>query len=114
RVLSRSNNPRGQSRSPAPGVLVPVINKRKAETQVLIREGERLVIGGVTQSSQEHNVRKVPLFGDIPVAGWLFKARENFESGRELVVFLTPSLVKSEAAIAARPPASREPRAGEC
>jgi type IV pilus assembly protein PilQ len=106
-VIMVENNSRGQTISPAPGVAVPIINKRKAETQVLIREGERLVIGGVTQSSQENTVRKVPVFGDIPVVGWLFKARENFESGRELVVFLTPSLVKSEAAIAARPPASR-------
>jgi len=102
-VIIVENNSRGQSLSPAPGVLVPVINKRKAETQVLIREGERLVIGGVTQSSQENTVRKVPVFGDIPLMGWLFKARENFETGRELVVFLTPSLVKTDGALLARP-----------
>ena len=102
-VIIVENNSRGASLSPAPGVLVPVINKRKAETQVLIREGERLVIGGVTQSSQENTVRKVPVFGDIPLLGWLFKARENFETGRELVVFLTPSLVKTDGAIIARP-----------
>ena len=102
-VIIVENNSRGASLSPAPGVLVPVINKRKAETQVLIREGERLVIGGVTQSSQENTVRKVPVFGDIPLLGWLFKARENFETGRELVVFLTPSLVKTDGALLARP-----------
>jgi type IV pilus assembly protein PilQ len=106
-VIMVENNSRGATITPAAGVAVPIINKRKAETQVLIREGERLVIGGVTQSTQENTVRKVPIFGDIPVVGWLFKARENFESGRELVVFLTPSLVKSEAALAARPAASR-------
>ena len=102
-VIIVENNSRGQTISPAPGVAVPVINKRKAETQVLIREGERLVIGGVTQSSQENTVRKVPVFGDIPLMGWLFKARENFETGRELVVFLTPSLVKTDGALVARP-----------
>ena len=43
----------------------------------------------------------------IPLLGWLFKARETFESGRELVVFLTPSLVKSDGALAARPASGR-------
>jgi type IV pilus assembly protein PilQ len=106
-VIMVENNSRGQTLTPAAGVSVPIINKRKAETQVLIREGQRLVIGGVTQSIQDSTVRKVPIFGDIPVLGWLFKARENFETGRELVVFLTPSLIKSDGALAARPAASR-------
>jgi type IV pilus assembly protein PilQ len=70
-----------------------VINKRKAETQVLIKAGDRLVIGGVTQGVSSTTVRKVPLFGDIPIFGWLFKQKENSETGRELVIFVTPSLV---------------------
>jgi type IV pilus assembly protein PilQ len=102
-VVIVENNSRGDTITPAAGVSVPIINRRKAETQVLMREGERLVIGGVTQSVQQNTVRKVPLFGDIPLLGWLFKARETFESGRELVVFLTPSLVRSDGAIAVRP-----------
>jgi type IV pilus assembly protein PilQ len=106
-VVIVENNSRGDTITPAAGVSVPIINRRKAETQVLMREGERLVIGGVTQSVQQQTVRKVPLFGDIPLLGWLFKARENFETGRELVVFLTPSLVKSEGALAARPAAGK-------
>ena len=87
------NNSRGDSISPAVGVTVPVINRRKAETQVLIKEGDRLVIGGVTQGTTSTTVRKVPIFGDIPILGWLFKQKENSETGRELVVFVTPSLV---------------------
>jgi type IV pilus assembly protein PilQ len=106
-VVIVENNSRGDTITPAAGVSVPIINRRKAETQVLMREGERLVIGGVTQSVQQNTVRKVPLFGDIPLLGWLFKARETFESGRELVVFLTPSLVKSDGAMAARPASGR-------
>ena len=80
---------------------VPIINKRKAETQVLVREGDRLVIGGVTQNVQQKTVRKVPLMGDIPILGWLFKQREDFETGRELVVFLTPSILRTDGAQAA-------------
>ena len=106
-VVIVENNSRGDTITPAAGVSVPIINRRKAETQVLMREGERLVIGGVTQSVQQNTVRKVPLFGDIPLLGWLFKARETFESGRELVVFLTPSLVKTDGTLAARPAPGR-------
>jgi type IV pilus assembly protein PilQ len=95
-VVLVENNSRGENLTPAAGVSVPIIVKRKAETQVLVREGERLVIGGVTNSLQQNTVRKVPIFGDIPVLGWLFKAKENFENGREMVVFVTPSLVRTD------------------
>ena len=44
---------------------------------------------------QQETIRKVPIFGDIPVLGWLFKQKENFDTGRELVVFLTPSVLKT-------------------
>ena len=101
-VVLVENNSRGDTLSPAPGVSVPLINRRKTETQVLMREGERLVIGGVTQSVQQNTVRKVPLFGDIPVLGWLFKQKETFETGRELVVFVTPTILKSDGAQAAQ------------
>jgi type IV pilus assembly protein PilQ len=90
------NNSRGDTISPAAGVSVPIINRRKAETQVLIKAGDRLVIGGVTQGVASTTVRKLPLFGDIPLLGWLFKQRENSETGRELVVFVTPSLVRGQ------------------
>jgi len=76
----------------------PVINKRKAVTEVLIKEGERLVIGGVTTNLDADEVRKVPLFGDIPVLGWLFKTTASQTTGRELVVFITPSVLKVDTA----------------
>jgi type IV pilus assembly protein PilQ len=95
------NNSRGDVISPAAGVTVPIINRRKAETQVLVKEGDRLVIGGVTQNVQQKTVRKVPLMGDVPILGWLFKQREDFETGRELVVFMTPSILKTDGAPAA-------------
>ena len=95
------NNSRGDVISPAAGVTVPIINRRKAETQVLVKEGDRLVIGGVTQNVQQKTVRKVPVMGDVPILGWLFKQREDFETGRELVVFLTPSILKTDGVQAA-------------
>ena len=80
---------RGNSGNP------PAINKRKAETLVLIQEGQRLVIGGVASSTDQNTVRKVPILGDMPLIGWLFKQKEVFEQGRELVVFVTPSILRA-------------------
>jgi type IV pilus assembly protein PilQ len=79
----------------------PVIDKRRATTEVLIREGERLVIGGVTSNIDQDETRKVPLFGDIPVLGWLFKTTASQTTGRELVVFITPSVLKTDTQAAA-------------
>ena len=85
----------------------PAINKRKAETQVLIVEGQRLVVGGVATSTDSNTVRKVPVLGDIPLLGWLFKQKEVFEQGRELVVFVTPTVIRNGGVI---PPPPGTPR----
>src|SRR6266705_2062603 len=82
----------------------PAINKRKAQTEVLIKEGERLVIGGVTTNLDVDETRKVPLFGDIPVLGWLFKVTASQSTGRELVVFIPPSVLKVDVAQTPPPP----------
>ena len=100
------NNSRGQIVVGSGGSQPPAINKRKAETQVLIKEGERLVIGGVTNSENEEAVRRVPLFGDIPILGWLFKQRGERTTSTELVVFITPSIVRRDATTASLPSAT--------
>ena len=74
----------------------PTIVKRRAETQVLVKEGEHLVIGGVGTSTDQKTVRKVPVFGDVPVLGWLFKQKGDREQSSELVVFITPSVLKTQ------------------
>jgi type IV pilus assembly protein PilQ len=95
------NNSRGDVVNLGTSGAPPAINKRRARTQVLMNEGERLVIGGVATSQNQDTIRKVPLMGDIPVFGWLFKQKETFEQGRELVVFLTPSVLRPTVAGAA-------------
>jgi len=98
------NNSRGATVDlGASGGQPPAINKRKAETQVLIKEGERLVIGGVTNSESEEAVRRVPLMGDIPLLGWLFKQRGDRNVSTELVVFITPSIIRRDATTASIP-----------
>jgi type IV pilus assembly protein PilQ len=94
-VVMVENNSRGAVVNLGSAGAPPAINRRKAETQVLVREGERLIIGGVTTNVNIEEVRKVPIFGDIPLMGWLFKQRERSETGRELVVFLTPSIFRN-------------------
>ncbi len=102
-VVVVENNSRGDVVNLGTSGSPPAINKRKADTLVLLNEGERLVIGGVTQNVNQNTIRKVPYLGDIPFLGWAFKQRENFEQGRELVVFLTPSVLKAVASQAMAP-----------
>jgi len=80
------------------GALVPTINKRQTQTEVLVKEGDTLVVGGITQRTDTETTRKVPIFGDIPVIGWLFKSRlTQTNPNRELVIFVTPSIVRRDA-----------------
>jgi type IV pilus assembly protein PilQ len=62
----------------------------------------------VTTNLDVDETRKVPLFGDIPVLGWLFKTTASQSTGRELVVFITPSVLKVD--LAQAPPAAPMPR----
>lgn len=75
----------------------PSINTQRAVTDTVVNEGQRLVIGGITQLSTRDQIRKVPLLGDIPVLGWLFKQKGQEDRKRELVVFLTPTVLVQEA-----------------
>lgn len=72
----------------------PSIDKREANTQVLIRDGETMVIGGVYVDAQQNNVNGVPYLSRIPVLGWLFKNKVEDVSRQELLIFLTPNIVK--------------------
>ena len=71
----------------------PPLFKRKEDTQVVVREGERLVIGGVLSENLDRTTRQVPLLGSIPILGWLFKAREISSSTDDLIVIVTPSVL---------------------
>ncbi len=73
----------------------PSIDKREANTQVLVRDGETMVIGGVYVDAQQNNVNGVPYLSRIPVLGWLFKNKIEDIARQELLIFLTPNIVKS-------------------
>ena len=73
----------------------PSIDRREANTQVIIRDGETMVIGGVFIDSQNNNVIGIPYLSRVPVLGWLFKQKTEAVAKQELLIFLTPSIVKS-------------------
>jgi type IV pilus assembly protein PilQ len=72
----------------------PSIDKREATTQVMVRDGETMVIGGVFVDSQTNTVGGVPYLSRIPVLGWLFKNKTETVAKQELLIFLTPTIVK--------------------
>ena len=73
----------------------PSIDRREATTQVLVRDGETMVIGGVFVDTQLNNVAGIPYLSRIPVLGWLFKQKTENVSKTELLIFLTPTIVKT-------------------
>lgn len=73
----------------------PSIDRREATTQVNVRDGETMVIGGIFIDTQNNNVQGVPYLSRIPVLGWLFKNKSETVSKQELLIFLTPQIVQT-------------------
>ncbi|WP_407898693.1 type IV pilus secretin PilQ [Ferrigenium sp. UT5] len=73
---------------------VPSINTKKVDTQVLVDNGGTVVIGGVYTQDESDSTSKVPGLGDIPILGWLFKNNTRTKSKKELLVFITPKILK--------------------
>lgn len=72
---------------------LPMITRRKAATTVRVKDGGTVVIGGLANSTTHDMVSKVPLLGDIPVLGGLFKSTEAKRSTRDILIFITPRLL---------------------
>ncbi|HEU0234658.1 MAG TPA: type IV pilus secretin PilQ [Gallionella sp.] len=75
---------------------VPSINTKKVNTEVLVENGGTVVIGGVFTQDLSDSTQKVPLLGDVPVIGWLFKNNVKSDSKSELLIFITPKIMKDE------------------
>ncbi|MEW6214364.1 MAG: type II secretion system secretin GspD, partial [Nitrospirota bacterium] len=72
----------------------PTTTKRSTRTSVAVKNRETVVIGGLMQERNEENLTKVPVLGDIPLLGWLFKYKSVSKKKTNLLVFLTPHIVK--------------------
>jgi type II secretory pathway component GspD/PulD (secretin) len=75
-------------------VTSPIIDKRSLNSNVLIRSGNTLAIGGLLQDETIKNRTKVPILGDIPILGYAFQERLNGRSKRNLLVFVTPTILR--------------------
>ncbi|MGH7467661.1 MAG: type II secretion system protein GspD [Longimicrobiales bacterium] len=75
----------------------PVITTRSAVTQLLARDGQTVVIGGLIDNQEEHTRSGIPYLRDIPIIGWLFGSLRRTNINSELFLFLTPHIVESDA-----------------
>ncbi|NUS38149.1 MAG: type IV pilus secretin PilQ family protein [Lysobacter sp.] len=73
---------------------VPTIAKREVNTAVLMEDGQTVVVGGVYEFKDSEAIAKVPFLGDIPVLGNLFKNHNNSKSKAELLIFVTPKVIR--------------------
>jgi general secretion pathway protein D len=83
-----------------PNIVGPSTTKRAATTTVVVRDRQTMVIGGLIQDKVNSTTSKVPLLGDIPILGWLFKYNTTTVQKVNLMIFITPYIVKNESDVA--------------
>ena len=87
----------GQVVPSATGGFVPSIDTREISTQVLVNDGQTVVLGGILESERRDASSKVPVLGDIPVVGHLFKSTTKTDNKNELLIFVTPRILREGA-----------------
>ena len=84
------------------GGFVPSIDTREVQTQVLVDNGETVVLGGIYERTRKNEYQRVPFFGDLPVVGALFRNRKQTDEKDELLIFVTPKIIKESLEVATR------------
>ena len=84
----------GELVASATGGFVPSVDTRSVVTQVLVADGETVVLGGIIETESRESTRKVPVLGDVPALGRLFRSRVTIENEVELMVFVTPRILR--------------------
>ncbi len=74
----------------------PSINKKESSTEVLVSDNETTVIGGIVITDKSETEKGIPLLKDIPVLGWLFKSKSVSDKQTELLIFITPTIMKDK------------------
>jgi type IV pilus assembly protein PilQ len=92
--LDVSDDSVGQQVTSATGGSVPSIDTRQIITQVLVNDGQTVVLGGILDTTKSRSANKVPWLGDIPVLGNLFKSTTNINNKTELLIFITPKILR--------------------
>lgn len=75
---------------------LPAVNSRSAETTVILKDGETLAIGGLIKKDEIKTVREVPFLADLPFLGKIFSAAEKNDIETELIIFITPEIIKTK------------------
>ena len=83
----------GELTPSATGGFVPSIDTRSVETQVLVRDGQTVVLGGIYETEQRETISKVPFLGDLPGVGVMFRSRNDTANKSELLIFVTPRIL---------------------
>jgi type II secretory pathway component GspD/PulD (secretin) len=83
-----------EKQSPTGESSAPVLDIKQSSTIVRLLDGQTIVMGGLIQNSSSRSRRKIPILGDIPGLGFLFEGRFNASQKKELVIFLTPTIVR--------------------
>jgi len=76
-------------------VTIPVVATRHIESRVVIKSGETLALGGLIQKNGDYTYTKVPILGDIPIAGYAFKSADKSKTKKNLLFFITPTIIPS-------------------
>jgi type IV pilus assembly protein PilQ len=92
--LDVSDDTVGQQVTSATGGSVPSIDTREIQTQVLVGDGQTVVLGGILETTKSYSSQKVPWLGDIPILGNLFKSTTNINDKTELLIFITPKILR--------------------
>ncbi len=77
----------------------PAINTQSVGTQVLVDNGETVVLGGVYERTSRNDVSRVPFFGELPLVGWMFRNEINIDQNSELLIFVTPKILDEQLAL---------------
>lgn len=91
--LKQPSNARGPAALEATTM---ALSTRKVKTNIMVRNGDTAVLGGLTREEEQETITKVPLLGDIPILGWLFKSRTANRAKTNLNIFLTPKIIRSQ------------------
>ncbi len=90
----------------------PIIDTRKADTVVVVPDGQTVVIGGLMMTTKVNTEKKVPILGDIPLLGLAFKHKIKEDAKKELLIFLTPRIVNRPSDLAAQTTSERKKAQG--
>jgi type IV pilus assembly protein PilQ len=92
--LDVSDDAVGQQVTSATGGSVPSIDTREIITQVLVNDGQTVVLGGILETTKSKAANKVPFLADIPVLGYLFRSTTDINNKTELLIFITPKILR--------------------